>query len=378
MVRALTSHETNAEKKIKQHFRQMTGKRHVLITNSCRTALFLAYCALGIKGEVITSPLTCKVAIHPITESGNIPIFADVRLGDLCIQPEDITNRVTRKTIAIQAIHLGGVSCEMDKIVSKARENNLMVIEDCAQSLGALFKGRQCGTYGDIACFSLIKNAYGIGGGIFATNNTAIFRKARSMNKKFATSVRRITIFRVIRNFLDTNRSHRFGAMLFKFLMVVKGQRTGYESVKAQLRQIGTYQLKIAARQMKRWPLLHQQRKTTGKHLYNKLISENIMDNRNFCVEDSSFTKFFVYHPLINSRKFIDFLNSKEINAMHLEQKFGSPVQDRLVSKAQCLEKGLYNYNTIHDHLISLPLFEQMSDSCIKKIVNTMKRTMKI
>jgi hypothetical protein len=75
VVRALALSETGADKRIKQYFRQLTGKRHVLITNSCRTALFLAYGALEAKGEVITSPLTCQVAIDPIIESGNTPVF---------------------------------------------------------------------------------------------------------------------------------------------------------------------------------------------------------------------------------------------------------------------------------------------------------------
>ena len=146
VVQALTLPEKNAEKRIKEYFRQLTGKRYILITNSCRTALFLAYCALKAKGEVITSPLTCNVAIDPIIESGNTPVFADIGLTDLNIKPGDIPVRITSRTIVVQAIHLGGVSCDMDRIMDMAERNNLKVIEDCAQSLGAYYKGRSCGS----------------------------------------------------------------------------------------------------------------------------------------------------------------------------------------------------------------------------------------
>jgi len=375
VVRALFLSETDAGKRIKQYFGQLTGKRHVLITNSCRTALYLAYCALGDKGEVITSPLTCKVAIDPIIESGNTPVFADIRLDDLCIQPEDIAVRITDRTIAIQAIHLGGVSCDMDRITDLAEKKNLKVIEDCAQSLGAMYKGMPCGSFGDVSCFSLIKNAYGIGGGILATNDTAIFHKVLAMNEQFGVRTRPLTLYRISRNLLDTWRSHRFGSMLYRLLMNLKGDKAGYQSVTAQLKQINAIEKKIAAHQMGRWSVLHKQRALIGKHYYERLTAAGIMGNQGFNAEYSSFTKLFVYHPAINAQKLIIAFKKKGIEAMHLEQKHGSPVQKRLVSAARCSEKGLENYNNVHDHLISLPLFEQMSEACLAEILNFMKKT---
>ena len=375
-VRALLLSETDAEKRIEQYFRQLTGKRYVFITNSCRTALFLAYCALGDKGEVITSPLTCKVAIDPIIESGNTPVFADIRLKDLCIEPEDIPARITGSTIAIQAVHLGGVSCDMDRICDMARENNLKVIEDCAQSLGARYKGRPCGAFGDVACFSLIKNAYGIGGGILATSNTAIYHKAKAMNERFLTTARTLTLYRVIRNLLDTRRSHPLGSMLYRLLMTLKGGRSGYQSITSQLHRIGVIEKKIAAQQLYRWSELHRQRTTIGKRFWERLAAAGALSNRGDNADDASFTKLFVYHPAISAKKLISFLHNQGIEAMHLEQKHGSPVQERLVTADRCPEKGLDNYNNVHDHLISLPLFEQMSECCLTGIINAMKRAM--
>ncbi len=373
-VRALALSGRDAENRIKQYFRQLTGKQHVLITNSCRTALYLAYCTFKAKGEVITSPLTCKVAIDPIIESGNTPVFADISLTDLCIQPGDIANRITNSTIAIQAIHLGGVSCDMDRIIGVAERGNLKVIEDCAQSLGANYKGRPCGTFGDIACFSLIKNAYGIGGGIMVTNDTDTYRAAWAMNDRFGTTARVLTLYRVIRNLMDTRRNSRLGSWLYCLFMELRGGKAGYQSVTGQLKQIGVIEKKIAAHQMARWSALHKKRTLIGKRYCEQLIAAGIMGNREFNAGDSSFTKLFVYHPTIRAPKFIRTLKKQGVEAMHLEQKHGSPVQTRLVQAAGCAENGLANYNHVHDHLISLPLFEQMLASDLTQIVNLMKR----
>ncbi|MGM0760794.1 MAG: DegT/DnrJ/EryC1/StrS family aminotransferase, partial [Thermodesulfobacteriota bacterium] len=75
---ALLISQHTAEQRIKDYFAWLTGKKHILLTNSCRSALYLAYKALGTHGQVITSPLTCKVAIDPITETDNTPVFADI------------------------------------------------------------------------------------------------------------------------------------------------------------------------------------------------------------------------------------------------------------------------------------------------------------
>ena len=235
VIRALFITGTIADEQIKKYFSSLTGKKYILITNSCRSALYLAYTALNAKGEVITSPLTCKVAIDPIVESGNTPVFADISMGDLNIQPGDIEHRINDKTIAIQAIHFGGVSCDMEQIVPIAKRRNLLLIEDCAQSLGTVFKGEPTGSFGDVACFSLIKNAYGIGGGILATDDYEIYKKAQDIIGKLEKTPLLLVLFRVARNLLDTKRKYRSFFSLYNFLMSLKGGNKEYKSVNGQL-----------------------------------------------------------------------------------------------------------------------------------------------
>jgi len=373
-IRALFLSGTEADNKIKKYFSDLTGKKYVLITNSCRSALFLAYRAINATGEVITSPLTCKVAIDPIVESGNTPIFADISPDDLNIKPEDIEPRINDKTIAIQAIHLGGVSCDMDRILPIAGKRNIPVIEDCAQSLGAVYKGKPAGSFGAVSCFSLIKNAYGIGGGILATDDLEIYQKAQSINDSLDQTAKLLVIFRIARNILDTKRQYSLFFSIYRFVMSLRRDRQNYKSVKGQLRRITSIEKKIAAGQIDRLEGLHEKRKRIGKQYCDGLIKRRMMRNQGFDAASSSFTKLFVYHPAVSSRHYLAILNEQGIEAMHLEQKYGSPFQERIVPEEDCDENKLPNYNEAHECLISLPIAEYFGENEIEFITETLEK----
>ena len=358
-----------AMNEITSYFKKMTGKKYILITNSCRSALYLGYKAMNKTGEVITSPLTCKAAIEPIEESGNRPVFADINLSNLNINPGDITPRINRNTIAIQAIHLGGVSCDMDQIQRIARENNLFVIEDCAQALGAKYNDKYTGTFGDITCFSLIKNAYGIGGGILATNNEEIFINAKNISNTFPKPLRMLIFYRIVRNIIDTKRTSVAGRLLFTALIKLKGNRTNYQSVAEQLYRITGVEIKIAARQISRFDSLHRRRKYVGKSYYDILQNRGLFSHGEYEKDGSSYTKLFLYNPKFDSRRILEALNDQGIEAMHLEHKNGSPYQERLISEDLADASGLNNYNKVHDALVSLPVSEFFNKDDIDYIV---------
>jgi dTDP-4-amino-4,6-dideoxygalactose transaminase len=228
LLKSLLLSEEAAKDRIKQYFSEITGKRYILIMNSCRTALYLAYRAIETTGEVITSPLTCKVAIDPIIESGNIPVYADINKGDLNINQVDIEHRITDATIAIQAIHFGGVSCDMNRIMDIANKYKITVIEDCAQSLGANFEQKKTGSFGSVSCLSLIKNAYGIGGGIFATNSEKFYEIASNIQKGFKKTENKIIGYRILRSIVDSNRNLLLGRLLYNIITLFKGSYKNY------------------------------------------------------------------------------------------------------------------------------------------------------
>lgn len=368
LVRAMLISHSSAERRLKDYFSALTGKKYILITNSCRTALHLTYKSSDIAGEVITSPLTCKVAIDPIVEAGFVPVFADINLGDLNIKPADIEHRITSATRAIQAIHLGGVSCKMDEIHRIAKKHNLLLIEDCAQALGAKFNDRFVGSFGDIACFSLIKNGYGIGGGILATNNVQIFEKANELNKSFNTTAKKLIVWRVLRNLIASKRNSRAGNSLFNLLLGLKGEKKSYHSVTGQLYRLSSIETKIAANQSARFASLHKKRKQNGCFYYLVLNDKGLLINNQYDPFASSFTKLFVYNPLINSKDNLKKLHSLGIEAMHLEEKSGSPYQKPLIDFESASASGLINFLKVHDSLVSLPLCESFDKQSIEDI----------
>ena len=144
-------------------------------------ALYIALKCLNIgKGdEVITVSNTAIPTVAAIINSGAKVKFADIG-KDFLIDTDNLINLINKKTKAIIPVHLYGQMCEMDKIIKIAKKFKLKIIEDCAQSTGATYKGKKAGTLGDVGCHSFyptkILGAYG-DGGFLTTNNKKLFQK---------------------------------------------------------------------------------------------------------------------------------------------------------------------------------------------------------
>jgi dTDP-4-amino-4,6-dideoxygalactose transaminase len=165
-------------------FAAYCGVRHGVGVNSGTSALHLALLAGGIGpgDEVITVPLTFVATAAAIVYTGARPVFVDVDPTTYTMDPDRIEAAITPHTKAILPVHLYGRPADMDSICGIARRYNLLVIEDAAQAHGAEYKGRRCGSIGDLGCFSFYpgKNlgAYGEGG-IVTTDNPEFARTIR-------------------------------------------------------------------------------------------------------------------------------------------------------------------------------------------------------
>jgi len=376
ILKALFMKESRADIMLKKYFRELTGKKYILITNSCRSALYLAYKSIGRTGEVITSPLTCKVAIDPILESENRVVYADITIPDLTVSPEDILHKLGKETIAIQAIHLGGIPCDMQKIRAIADSNQLWLIEDCAQSLGSLYNTRHTGSFGDISCFSLIKNAYGIGGGILATDLCDVYLAAKSLYMTFNRAQPFLILYRLIRNLAESNRKNP-ASILLAFLRMLRGKKPHPSTIEGQLNKITSLEKKIAAVQQNKFNELHSSRKQIGNYYLDELARAKLLVNEQFGLSENSFTKLFIYHPSILSKEIIPKLHKSGVEAMHLEQKAGSPFQERLAQLSHFGESGLVNYDLVHDHLLSLPIIENFTKADIREIIHILSDLIK-
>jgi dTDP-4-amino-4,6-dideoxygalactose transaminase len=168
------------------------GGGFALAVSNGTAALHLALACMDLKqgDEVILPSLTFVATANAVLYVGGKPIFADlVSTDDLNISPEEIEKKVSKRTKAIVVMHYGGFPCDMESILSIAKQHRLHVVEDAAHAPGAEYHGGKCGTLGEIGCFSFFSNknlVTGEGGMVFTRNRTFAekMRRMRSHGMK--------------------------------------------------------------------------------------------------------------------------------------------------------------------------------------------------
>jgi dTDP-4-amino-4,6-dideoxygalactose transaminase len=157
-------------KALEQSIAAYHGVKFAVGVASGTDALHLALRAadIGPGDEVITTPFTFIATAEAISYCGAVPVFVDIRPDTFNMDVMQVESRITKRTKAILPVHLYGQSADMDALMAIAGRHKLRVIEDCAQSFGAEYRGRKTGAFGDLGCFSFFpsKNlgCYGDGG----------------------------------------------------------------------------------------------------------------------------------------------------------------------------------------------------------------------
>lgn len=155
---------------LEQHLRT----RRALLTHSCTAALEMAALLLDLEpgDEVIMPSFTFVSTANAFVLRGAVPVFVDVRADTLNLDETLIEMAVTPRTRAIVPVHYAGVACEMDEIIQIARHQDLKIVEDAAQGLGASYKGNPLGSIGDFGAFSFheTKNIISGEGGALVVN----------------------------------------------------------------------------------------------------------------------------------------------------------------------------------------------------------------
>ncbi len=164
------------------------GTKFAVGVASGTDALRLALLACGIKpgDEVITTPFTFVATAEVIVQCGAVPVFVDINPRTFNIDPGKVEEKITSRTKALLPVHLYGQPADMDPLLQLARKYDLRVIEDCAQSLGASYKGKKTGSIGDAGCLSFFpsKNLGAFGdGGMVVTSDPEIADTVNTLRK---------------------------------------------------------------------------------------------------------------------------------------------------------------------------------------------------
>ena len=171
--------------RFEDQFREYIGVPYALALNSCTAALHLALVIAGVGpgDEVIVPAMTFAATANVVRHVGATPVFADVRLETMCLNPGEIERLRTTRTRAVIPVHFAGRACEMDEIMAVARRHNLFVIEDCAHAIETQYRGRHAGTIGDVGAFSFYatKNVVTGEGGMITTAQAADAARLRAL-----------------------------------------------------------------------------------------------------------------------------------------------------------------------------------------------------
>jgi dTDP-4-amino-4,6-dideoxygalactose transaminase len=162
-------------------YAELIGAKRCLATASGTTALMVSLHVLGVDAgdEVIVSPFTFIASYNAILEQKALPVFADTDPETFTINPAKIEQSVTERTRAIMPVHIYGMACDMDPINETARKHNLAVVEDACQAWLAEYKGKKCGTLGDLGCFSFQNSKHlpsGEGGAVTGNSDDLLDR----------------------------------------------------------------------------------------------------------------------------------------------------------------------------------------------------------
>jgi dTDP-4-amino-4,6-dideoxygalactose transaminase len=318
------------------------GTKFAIGVASGTDALVLALAAAGIgKGdEVITTPFTFVATAEAIIRVGATPVFADIDPLTYNISPEQIEKKVTKKTRALLPVHLYGQACDMEKIMGIAEKRGLLVIEDCAQSIGSKFGAKMAGSFGAAGCFSFYP-AKTLGcfgdGGLVTTNDPEIARK------------------------LEILRNH---GSKTRYILETHGYNSRLDTIQAAI-------LNVKLQYLDAW--IEKRRQNAG--VYFKLFKG--FDKIKAPVEaPGSFHSFNYYTLMLKGGKGLrdklaQHLSDKAIScgifyplALHLQKPYGylgHKKGDFPVSEA------------LQDQTISLPMYPELKVTDIEFITNTIK-----
>lgn len=163
-------------KELEAKLKEYLGVKHLFFVNNGTIALQIAFKALGLQGEIITTPFSYVATTSSIVWEGCQPVFVDIDPETLCLDPDLIEAAITPQTTAILAVHVYGHPCDVERIQAIADRHGLKVIYDGAHAFGVRYKGQSLLVHGDIATLSFhaTKLFHTVEGGALLTNDDEV------------------------------------------------------------------------------------------------------------------------------------------------------------------------------------------------------------
>ncbi len=322
--------------------------------------------------NVGVSPLTCIEALFPIIYNSHNLVFIDIDPETFNLNEQLLFNH--NNLDVLQVIHLGGNPQKMDIISSWAKANNVIVVEDCAQALGARYDGKSVGTYGDYTVFSLIKNLHTPIGAILLAKELIKLQESKPLPLK-------LRFYKLFKHQLESNCSFSpsINNLLYKRLLQLKeSEKSNYGLTSYRLNNNDICFLK---KRLQFLASLVARRIEITK----KIVT--CIDNGGFLLQKtpirglSNRNRLLLRSTKEPASSLIAKLRRKGIAANNLTQSYiisEQPRLDKIANFNQYLEKAtLPQYFSIHDNIISIPNSPAMSDKEIFYIIEEVNKIVK-
>lgn len=172
--------------KFEDMFKKHLGVKYAIATSSCTGAIHLGLAGLGVGpgDEVILADINWIASAAPITYLGAKPVLVDVDKDTWCIDYKKVEEAITPKTKAIIAVHIYGNLCNLDELLEIGKRHNIPVVEDAAEAIGSVYKGKKAGSIGKFGTFSFhgTKTITTGEGGMFVTNDEELYEKVLTLS----------------------------------------------------------------------------------------------------------------------------------------------------------------------------------------------------
>ena len=349
-----------AVSKFERQFAEYCGVKYAVGVGNGTDALVIALLACGIKpgDEVITSDMTFVATAEAIAQVGAIPVFVDIDKKIYTIDSKKFEEAITKKTKAVIPVHIYGQAAEMDEIVEIAHKHGVKVIEDCAQAVGATYKGKKVGSFGDAACISFFptKNLGAAGdAGMIITSDETIYKLCQAyrvhgsgMNGAMASAYMAGEKF-------DESKVN-FHGNLPKYYNYVIGFNSRLDALQAAI-------LSVKLPCLDGW---NEKRREIAKK-YDSLINNELLVKPT--VGENNEHIYYVYPLMVEKRKeFREYMESKGVSTgvyfpvpMHIQHCFkelGYVVGDFPVAEQ------------LANEIVTIPMFPELTEEEINVIID--------